>query len=263
MSDGGDDAFDLELATTSILGDNKDVRMLLKALVGQLAEIGADDLAFSVAEVGKVLARHGITLPASWLEFLTRRTQGWAAGTRLAALSVCTHTNLGLAPPGVPDQAAMLLVEPLTKREREVLHHYSSLFSRAEVASEMHLSVNTVKSHLKSIYRKLATTRRSEAVRRARQLDLILLTQQGRGQHYVGDNRAGQGIGRRSWALASCLTSVHAAQRVSPWIAFACLGSVRASRVTDRDKTGSQPSRSPSSRARATASPRVLSPSLR
>jgi LuxR family maltose regulon positive regulatory protein len=37
----------------------------------------------------------------------------------------------------------------------------------------MHLSVNTIKSHLKSIYRKLAATCRGEAVRRARQLDLI------------------------------------------------------------------------------------------
>jgi LuxR family maltose regulon positive regulatory protein len=37
----------------------------------------------------------------------------------------------------------------------------------------MYLSVNTVKTHLKNIYRKLAATRRSEAVRRARQLELI------------------------------------------------------------------------------------------
>jgi len=44
-------------------------------------------------------------------------------------------------------------VEPLTEREREVLHHYSGLLSVAEVASELCISVNTVKSHLKSIYR--------------------------------------------------------------------------------------------------------------
>ena len=40
-------------------------------------------------------------------------------------------------------------------------------------STEMHISVNTVKTHLTHIYRKLATTRRSDAVRRARQLDLI------------------------------------------------------------------------------------------
>jgi LuxR family transcriptional regulator, maltose regulon positive regulatory protein len=39
--------------------------------------------------------------------------------------------------------------------------------------TEMYISVNTVKTHLKSIYRKLAATHRSEAIRRARQLNLI------------------------------------------------------------------------------------------
>ena len=74
---------------------------------------------------------------------------------------------------GVPDQAPILAVEPLTEREREVLRHVSGLLSTAEIASEMHISLHTVKTHLKHIYRKLATTRRGEAVRRARQLELI------------------------------------------------------------------------------------------
>lgn len=43
----------------------------------------------------------------------------------------------------------------------------------AEIATEMYLSVNTVKTHLRSIYRKLSASHRSEAVRRARQLELI------------------------------------------------------------------------------------------
>jgi len=54
-----------------------------------------------------------------------------------------------------------------------VLRHLSDLLSAAEIASEMDISIHTVKTHLKNIYRKLATTRRGEAVRRARQLDLI------------------------------------------------------------------------------------------
>ena len=37
----------------------------------------------------------------------------------------------------------------------------------------MYITVNTVKTHLKHIYRKLAATRRGEAIRRARQLELI------------------------------------------------------------------------------------------
>ena len=72
-----------------------------------------------------------------------------------------------------PDKDPVLVVEPLTDREREVLVHLSGLLSTAEVASEMYISVNTVKTHLRSIYRKLAATHRNEAVRRARQLRLI------------------------------------------------------------------------------------------
>jgi len=45
--------------------------------------------------------------------------------------------------------------------------------STAEVASEMCISANTVKTYLRNIYRKLAATHRGEAVRRARQLRLI------------------------------------------------------------------------------------------
>jgi LuxR family transcriptional regulator, maltose regulon positive regulatory protein len=71
------------------------------------------------------------------------------------------------------EKAPVLLVEPLTDREREVLVHVACMLNTAEVASEMYISVNTVKTHLKNIYRKLAAAHRSEAVRRARQLQLI------------------------------------------------------------------------------------------
>jgi LuxR family transcriptional regulator, maltose regulon positive regulatory protein len=79
------------------------------------------------------------------------------------------------APPNapVPDQPAIVAVEPLTEREREVLRHVSDMLNTAEVASEMYISINTVKTHLKSIFRKLAATHRGEAVRRAQQLELI------------------------------------------------------------------------------------------
>jgi LuxR family transcriptional regulator, maltose regulon positive regulatory protein len=70
-------------------------------------------------------------------------------------------------------QATTGVVEPLTEREREVLRYVSGMLNTAEIAGEMYISINTVKSHLKSIYRKLAATRRGEAVRRARQLELI------------------------------------------------------------------------------------------
>jgi len=78
-----------------------------------------------------------------------------------------------LPPPAAPDQPAALTVEPLSAREREVLRHVSDMLSTTEVAMEMHISIHTVKTHLRSIYRKLAATHRGEAVRRARRLGLI------------------------------------------------------------------------------------------
>ena len=62
-------------------------------LAGELAEIRASDLAFSIDEAGLVMAQHGITLSADSLECLTRRTEGWAACIRLAALSMGTHPD--------------------------------------------------------------------------------------------------------------------------------------------------------------------------
>lgn len=63
--------------------------------------------------------------------------------------------------------------EPLSERERDVLGRVAQLMSTDEIADDLHLSVNTVKTHLKSIYRKLAVSRRGEAVRRARELGLL------------------------------------------------------------------------------------------
>ena len=72
--------------------------------------------------------------------------------------------------PGVPERA---LDEPLTERELTILRYLQSILSNVEIASELSLSVNTVKTHVRNIYRKLDATRRREAVRRARELRLI------------------------------------------------------------------------------------------
>ena len=62
-------------------------------LAGELTEIGASDLAFTIAEAGELMARHGCTLTADSLECLTRRTEGWAGGLRLAAMSMDAHPD--------------------------------------------------------------------------------------------------------------------------------------------------------------------------
>ncbi|MEV6653766.1 LuxR C-terminal-related transcriptional regulator [Streptomyces sp. NPDC051219] len=66
-----------------------------------------------------------------------------------------------------------VLVEHLSRRERDVLRCAAQTMSTEEIAEELYVSVNTVKTHLKSIYRKLSVSRRSEAVRWARETDLL------------------------------------------------------------------------------------------
>ena len=66
-----------------------------------------------------------------------------------------------------------VIVEQLSDREREVLRFASAMLSTEEIADSMYLSVNTIKTHFKSIFRKLGATRRGEAVRRAKKLGLI------------------------------------------------------------------------------------------
>jgi LuxR family maltose regulon positive regulatory protein len=66
-----------------------------------------------------------------------------------------------------------VFVEPLTEQERVVLGFLPTLMSNQEIADSMHLSVNTVKTHVKAVYRKLGVERRRHAVVRARQLELL------------------------------------------------------------------------------------------
>jgi LuxR family maltose regulon positive regulatory protein len=65
------------------------------------------------------------------------------------------------------------LLEPLTEREFAVLGELPTMRSNDEIAAQFFVSVNTVKSHLKHLYRKLDVTNRRAAVRRARELGLI------------------------------------------------------------------------------------------
>ena len=64
-------------------------------LAGELTEIRACELAFSVPEAGLLMAQHGITLPPKTLELLTELDEGWAAGLRLAAISLGDHPDPG------------------------------------------------------------------------------------------------------------------------------------------------------------------------
>jgi LuxR family transcriptional regulator, maltose regulon positive regulatory protein len=108
-----------------------------------------------------------------WLRPVLRREPELAQAYRRVLEPELVGPGQAVArPPGV-EEAVPVIVEKLSEREREVLEHVSAMESTAEIASEMYISVNTVKTHLKSIYRKLSVTHRGEAVRRARQFGLL------------------------------------------------------------------------------------------
>ncbi|WP_433383955.1 LuxR C-terminal-related transcriptional regulator [Actinoplanes sp. CA-142083] len=67
----------------------------------------------------------------------------------------------------------VLVFEALSKREMEVLEGMAAMLPTEEIAATLYVSVNTVKTHVRSILRKLSASRRNEAVRRARTLGLI------------------------------------------------------------------------------------------
>ena len=102
------------------------------------------------AAVRRLLQRHA-TLPTAYAP--------------LVAELVDALEPVASPPPG--------LLEPLSDRERDVLRLLPTLLPNTEIAGELFVSVNTVKTHVKSIYRKLDVSSRREAVARARQLRLI------------------------------------------------------------------------------------------
>src|SRR5208282_4073024 len=80
-----------------VLATRHDVRLGLHRLrlEGELTEIRADDLRFTVAEAGALFAAAGVELADPALALLVDRTEGWAAGLRLAALSLAGHRDPG------------------------------------------------------------------------------------------------------------------------------------------------------------------------
>jgi LuxR family transcriptional regulator, maltose regulon positive regulatory protein len=79
----------------AILTTRHDVRLRLHRLrlAGELAEIRAADLRFSERETRELLEASGIALSEAGAALLHQRTEGWAAGLRLAALSLAGHPN--------------------------------------------------------------------------------------------------------------------------------------------------------------------------
>src|SRR6201995_687573 len=80
-----------------VLATRHDVRLGLHRLrlEGEVAEIRAPDLRFSLGEARELFEGAGVELPERALVLLYERTEGWAAGLRLAVLSLAGHPDPG------------------------------------------------------------------------------------------------------------------------------------------------------------------------
>ena len=70
-------------------------------------------------------------------------------------------------------KSAQPLIEPLSQRELEILQLITRGFSNHEISQRLFLALSTVKGHNRIIFSKLQVQRRTEAVARARELDLL------------------------------------------------------------------------------------------
>jgi LuxR family transcriptional regulator, maltose regulon positive regulatory protein len=112
-----------------------------------------------------ILARYGAPLRS----LLRRRVERGTGHRALAAQLLSMMGGVSAVERAAPHP----LLEPLSDRELAVLRFLPTMMSNAEIAAEMFVSVNTVKTHLKHVYRKLDVADRRDCVRRARELRLL------------------------------------------------------------------------------------------
>ena len=105
-------------------------------------------------------ARRPSTAPRLYLAV----TGGLRAGEAIARRSP--------APSGVA-AASPALIEPLTRREREVLRHLADGASNQEIAAALAISLTTVKKHVSNLLGKLGVQSRTQAIARAREASLL------------------------------------------------------------------------------------------
>jgi LuxR family maltose regulon positive regulatory protein len=133
---------------------------------------GRRSLEYALRLAEREQRRLPFALERGWIAPVLQRDPELARPHQRLLTSALSHAWL---PPrrDTPEETTIPAVEPLTERELQVLRHVSGLLTTAEIASELYITTSTVKSHIKNICHKLTAAHRGEAVRRARQLQLI------------------------------------------------------------------------------------------
>ena len=102
---------------------------------------------------------------------LLRQAQGSVRDYVATLLAVFGEQHVSAPAPAVPTRS--MLAEPLTEREREVLHLLSTGASNREIARRLVVSLGTVKKHVSNLCSKLGVHSRTQAIARARVLQLV------------------------------------------------------------------------------------------
>jgi LuxR family maltose regulon positive regulatory protein len=103
----------------------------------------------------------------------------WATGQtrdlRTVVTRLLAQRAIGAAEPQLTTDRSGIssLTEPLSDRELEVLHLIAAGSSNQEIAQQLFISVGTVKKHINHIFGKLAVASRTQAIARARLLNLL------------------------------------------------------------------------------------------
>jgi LuxR family transcriptional regulator, maltose regulon positive regulatory protein len=107
-------------------------------------------------------------------ELLQRHARQRTAHPALIRKIISVHGGRMPAAPAVPaPRSPEHLTEPLTQAEARVLRFLQTSLSAPEIARELYVSVNTVRTHMRHLYDKLGAHRRLEAINRARALGLL------------------------------------------------------------------------------------------
>ena len=138
-----------------------------RELGDQRAANQAAERALALAESDRLVLPFAMTGSAGLLEALPRHQTAHAA--LLADILDVLHGSS----PAAKEQSSLPPAEELSPGELRVLRYLPTNLSRPEIAGELSVSLNTVSTHLRSIYAKLQVRDRSSAVRRARELRLL------------------------------------------------------------------------------------------
>jgi LuxR family transcriptional regulator, maltose regulon positive regulatory protein len=144
----------LEASARHAMGDSEAASHALEHAL-DLAEPDGLLLPFLLVPVGELLERHRAT-----------RT------THASLIADVATLTSGASPPTRPN-AQVVLYEPLSETELRVLRYLPTNLQAREIAGELFVSVNTIRTHMRHLYAKLGVHNRGEAVEQARILGLL------------------------------------------------------------------------------------------